>query len=70
MGVGYVHRMAGEEVTKQGGVVASAPAGEGKRVHLESGCAGILLELRTGGAGEANLHAAFGKAYAEMESGK
>jgi hypothetical protein len=70
MGVNHIHRMAGEEVAKQGCVVASAAAGKGNRVYLESGAARILLQLRTERTSESNLHAALGKSDAEMESGE
>jgi hypothetical protein len=66
MGVDHVHRVAGEEIAKQGCVVAPAAAGKGKRVYLESGASRILLQLRTHGTSESNLHAALGKPDAEM----
>jgi hypothetical protein len=68
MGVDHVHRMTGEEIVKQGCVVAPTPAGKGKRVYLESGASRILLQLRTDGTSESNLHPALGKPDAEMES--
>jgi len=68
MGVDHVHRMTGHEIAKQGCVVAPAAAGKGKRVYLESGASRILLQFRTGGTSESNLHAALGKPDAEMES--
>jgi len=45
VGVGYIHGMTDEEVAKQSSVVPPSPAEEGKRVDLESGGAGILLQL-------------------------
>jgi len=66
MGVDHVHRMAVEEIAKQGCVVAPAAAGKGKRVYLEAGASRILLQLRTDGTSKSNLHAALGQPDAEM----
>jgi hypothetical protein len=68
MGVDHVHRMTGEKIAKQGCVVAPTAAGKGKRVHLESRASRILLQLRTDGTSESNLHAALGEPDAEMQS--
>jgi hypothetical protein len=68
MGVDHIHRVTGEEIAKQVRVVAPAAAGKGKRVHLESGASRVLLQLRTDGTSESNLHATLGEPDAEMES--